>query len=123
VMTKSCLTASVDSAKLRQWLLLINPYFLAIREPKFFIEMGIPAPVVQACTRKHRHLCLGNGKMGNAIGVSDIAMLLLITNGIGVDISEGNRFLCTSNKIEAWKEACLVKLNEIEQSTIGRHQS
>ena len=63
---------------------------------------------------QYRHLRLNNGKVGDASGVSDGVILIMLARGIGADTADGARFLCTSNKIRAWCDACIARLDEIK---------
>jgi hypothetical protein len=106
--------AVVDLEDLRKWVSVVNPYFLAVRRPEVFEKMGFPSDIVRKCVRKHRNLCLNDGTICDAYGVSDGEILVILAEGIGADTSQGKRYLCTSNKVRAWQDACLARLDEIE---------
>lgn len=113
-MKEQSVTAVIDLEKVRKWVSIVDLCFLAVRPQQVFEEMGFPISLVCKCVRKHRHLRLNNGIIGDGYSVSDGEILLILAEAIGVDASEGDRFLCASNKIQAWRDACLARLDEIE---------
>jgi hypothetical protein len=100
-MKKQNKTGLIDLEKVRKWVSNISPYFIAIRPPEVFEEMGFTIDIVRKCVRKYRHLRLNNGRIGNTSGVSDADLLALLAKGIGADCLQGDRMLCKSNKIRA----------------------
>ena len=53
-MKEQSMTTAVDLEKVRNWVSVVDPYFLAIRPSDFFEEMGFPAGFVRKCVRKYR---------------------------------------------------------------------
>jgi len=117
-MKKQNLTAVIDLGRVRKWVSIVNPYFMAVRLPEVFEEMGFPIDIVRKYIRRHRRLRLNNSMVGNAYGVSDGEILVILAKNIGANTTDGDRFLCTSNKIRAWRDACLARLDEV-----GRQKS
>ena len=111
---KQCATAVIELKKVRERVTIIDPYFMAIRLPEVFEEIGFQKELVRKCVRKYRHLRLNDGATIDAHGMSDGAILAVLAEGLGVNTSEGDRFLCTLNKIRAWRDACIARLDEIE---------
>jgi hypothetical protein len=111
-MKNQYLTAKIELEKVREWVETVNPSWMSIFLPEFFEEMGFPKKLVRKCIQKHCNLWLNNGKTGDAYGVSDICILAALAEGLCV-YSEGDKFLCISNRVKAWQDACIVKLDEI----------
>ena len=69
--------------------------------------------------RAAKPLILNNDKLGSASGVSDGVMLRILREVIGADCSTGDAKLCKSNQIEAWRDVCIARLDEIEREETG----
>lgn len=105
----------LDVPKVRKWVSIVSPYFPAIRPPEVFEELGFPSVIVRKCVKLYRHIRLNNGDFGDARGVSDLVILSILAEAIEADCSQGNSKLCMSNRIEAWRDACIARLDEIER--------
>jgi hypothetical protein len=114
-MSKDSVVFELCIEKIREWVRVVNPYFVAVRPPEFFEDMGFPPRIVRQCIRMHRHIRLNNGDFGDARGVSDGVILRVLAEGIGADCSQGDKMLCNSNKIQAWRDACIARLDELER--------
>jgi len=117
---KNNVEMELDTEKLRKWVSIVSPYLLAIRPPEVFEGLGFPRVIVRKCIRKCRRL-LNNGERRSASGVSDGVMLRILAEAIGADCSVGDAKLCISNKVEAWRDACLSQLDEIEREDSVEH--
>jgi hypothetical protein len=113
-MKKQKLTTVIDLARVHKWVSDINPYFMTVCPQEFFEGMGFPTDIIRKYIRRHRHLLLNDGTTGNASGVSDYDILVMLANNISANTSKGDKLLCTSNRIQAYRDACLARLDEIE---------
>lgn len=115
MMQENTIVVEVDVDKLRDWVTIVNPGFVAIRPPEFFEKMGFPPTFVRRHMEDLVSVC-GHGSPGHKIvrGISDATFLRSVAAGMGADTSEGDAKLCWTNRIIAWQEACLHKLDEIE---------
>jgi len=121
-MVQKTTIAEIDIERLWGWVGIISPVLVAIRPPEVFEDMGFPPAFV----RQHVEDLLsvqGHGSPGHKIvrGVSDASFLRSVAEVIGADTSEGDSKLCSTNRILAWKEACIRKLDEIMRG-LDRHE-
>ncbi len=101
-----------DLKKLQSWLSAFNPYFVAVRPPAVFVDMGFPIEAVKRCINTYRPLYLNDGTIGDGSGVIDGDMLVILGENIGVNMFEVNKFLSLSNRMQTLREACIARLEE-----------
>ena len=65
--------------------------------------------------RTYPHLRLNNGNFGEGRGVSDGIMLRIMAEAIEANYFKGDAKLCKSNQVDAWRDACFARLDEIER--------
>jgi hypothetical protein len=113
-MNQNNTIVQIDADKLRAWLVAVSAVLPAIRPPEFFEQMGFTPAFVRSHVDDLMSVW-GHGSPGHKIvrGVSDVSFLQSVAEAIGADTSEGDAKLCWTNKILAWREACVSKLDEI----------
>lgn len=113
-MSQPEILQNVDMVKLRNWLsIIVIPWIV---KPSFFMQMGFSELFVRLYFKKHKDATKLNGeKIKKVRGVSEMDFLNGLAEAIEADCSKGDAKLCKSNQVDAWRDACIARLDEIER--------